>query len=224
MKKMMKALLIFVSGIILFVTISPAGLAVKASELDTTVPLSSGQDMQDFELTFAEKQKAAIVEKEIDRLMSLSEEERNAEIAETFEEYEGTEFYFGEQSISSKFSVLRATATPSTNAKFINGGMNFFAYNWAGINSMANTFIHVGVANAGISYIVARLIKYAPTLGTKILSTFVSGLAGLVGLRFSQAGKKMRSFDVAGRKKGGVRITATEMLDISGKGINAYAR
>lgn len=184
---------------------------VSAAENKSTIH----QVVEELELTESEKQKTLEITKEVKRLNSLTEEERNAEISKTLAEAEGQEFYFGEQT-----STLGTYSVASTNAKIVNGGFNFFAYNQAGVNSLANSLATCATATGGITFIAGLIAKFAPTISSKIAASLLTGFGGFVTVRFADGAKIARSKT----NKAGVRITVTETLDITSMGIDAYAR
>lgn len=173
-------------------------------------PLNESEDLV---LTDAQTQKAAEIEKEVQRLNSLPEYQKNEEIAKTLAEAEGQEFYFGEN------TGIATRAAASTNAKIVNGGINFFAYNKEGVNKLANTLGSCSAASGGATGIAALIAKFAPGISTKVAASIIAGIGGYVTKRFSDARTIVRKKST----KAGVRITATETIDITSKGINAYA-
>lgn len=174
--------------------------------------LSIQQVSEELHLTGAQEKKAEEIEKEVQRLNSLPDQQRNEEIAKTLAEAEGQEFYFGEQ------TGIMSRAAASTNAKIVNGGINFFAYNKEGVNKLANSLGTCATATGGATAIAGLIAKFAPGISTKVAASVVAGIGGLVTKRFYDARGIVRKKTT----KAGARITVTETLDITNKGINAY--
>lgn len=149
-------------------------IIIPVTSVMATEEISIQQISEEVHLTVAQEEKAEEIEKEIQRLNSLSEKQRTEEIAKTLAEAEGQEFYFGEQ------TGVMSRAAASTNAKIVNGGVNFFAYNKEGVNKLANTLGIIATATGGASAIAGLIAKHAPGISTKIAASIITGIGGLV--------------------------------------------
>jgi hypothetical protein len=132
-------------------------------------------------------------DKQLKKMEHMTLEEKEAEVNRLLKQYEGTTV-----TLYTSGNPMLRNAQPSTELKVINGGMNYFAYNQAGINKLANLFGQLSFAEGA--------------------SGGAAGIAAVI----AGANKVMREHEKAGHSKAGARITLTEVLDITKMGINAY--
>lgn len=198
----------FLTGICCAMTLlTVSGVAANASVEDVNNNLQ-----QNIELTPNQEEKVQQILQEVKRLNSLPEKQRNEEISQIFAEAEGLELQMGEQ------TGIMSRAAAQTEAKIINGGINSYAYNKEGVkklvdmsNQMATTY--------GIINIAYGFVSYFPAIPVKVATAILAPMAGVLNTRFRAGCNIMRTKTT----RGGFRITLTDTLDITSKGINAYA-
>ncbi|MGX7265710.1 hypothetical protein [Enterococcus crotali] len=163
-----------------------------------------------------------VVDEQLKKMENMTLEEKEAEVNRLLKQYDGMTVTL----YTSGNPILR-NAQPSTGIKVINGGMNFFAYNKAGINKLANLFGQLSFAEgasggaSGMAAIIAGALGVA-TAATAGLAAIIAAMGAYAFQQFADANKVMREHEKAGHSKAGVRITFTEVLDITNMGINAY--
>ncbi|WP_202574174.1 hypothetical protein [Enterococcus faecalis] len=166
-----------------------------------------------------------VVDNQLKKMENMTPAEKADEVNRLLNQYEGASVTF-DNSISPDMPVFR-NARPSTELRIVNGGLNFFAYNQAGINHLADLFgklaFSEGVSggSAGIAAIIAGALGIA-TAATAGLAAAIAAMGGYAFSQFGAARDIMREHEKDGDTTAGVRITVTEVLDITNKGINAY--
>ncbi|MFK4568190.1 hypothetical protein [Enterococcus sp. UD-01] len=163
-----------------------------------------------------------VVDKQLKKMEHMTLEEKEAEVNRLLKQYEGMTV-----TLYTSGNPMLRNAKPSTELKVINGGINYFAYNQAGINKLANLFGQLSFAEgtsggaAGIAAVIAGALGVA-TAATAGLAAIIAAMGAYAFQRFAVANKVMREHEKAGHSKAGARITLTEVLDITKMGINAY--
>lgn len=220
MRKITKALLIIISGVLLFVGLAPSGLTVMANELSSETP-NANLSVKELNITTTQRERVVLIEKEIERLNSLPVQQRNEEVAKSLEEAEGIDFTIDLPTENETFSIMATKAKASISGKFVNGGLNIMANNQAGVDKLGNRFAY-GASAYGLSTTgqVAIIAAFAPAAPIAAIAGLLVGGTAYVAKRFNTARKIVRGKS----KKAGVRFTVNETLDITKRGINAYAR
>ncbi|WP_368556171.1 hypothetical protein [Enterococcus faecalis] len=167
-----------------------------------------------------------VVDNQLKKMENMTPVEKLDEVNRLLSQYEGATVNFAD-AVSPDMPVLR-NARPSTELRIVNGGLNFYAYNQAGINKLADLFAKLGLmegasgGSGGIAAAIAGAMGIA-TGATAGLAAVVVALGSYASYRFATANGIMRDHEKDGDTKAGARITITETLDITNMGINAYA-
>ncbi|PWI82977.1 hypothetical protein DKB98_06055 [Enterococcus faecalis] len=164
-----------------------------------------------------------VVDNQLKKMENMTPAEKLDEVNRLLSQYEGATVNFAD-AVSPDMPVLR-NARPSTELRIVNGGLNFYAYNQAGINKLADLFAKLGLMEgaSGGSRGIAAAIAGAMDIATAGLAAVVVALGSYASYRFATANGIMRDHEKDGDTKAGARITITETLDITKMGINAYA-
>lgn len=166
-----------------------------------------------------------VVDNEVKKINNMTEDEKIVELNRLLEQYDGLSTTLDNPVISGRNVKPQQ---PSTEAKVVNGGLNFYAYNKAGINKLANLFANLSFSegaaggSAGLSATIAGALGVA-TAATLGFAAVLGAMGAYAAVQFNSARSIMRDHEKAGHSKAGVRVSVTEVIDITNKGINAYA-
>ncbi|MBP2098630.1 hypothetical protein [Enterococcus rivorum] len=195
-----------------------AGIFLTLTPFITSSSYAYANEAYDQSLNETQK----VVDSQLKKMEHMTVSEKADEVNRLLKQYEGMSL-----TLDTPLSRNVKPAQPSTEVKVVNGGINFFAYNKEGINKLANIFANLSFSEGfiGGSGGVAGLIAAALGLGSALTAGLAGILAALGSYAFTYFGAArdiMREHDKAEHKKAGVRISVTEVLDITNKGINAY--
>lgn len=159
---------------------------------------------------------------QLSKMETMTETEKIEEFKKFLAQHEGETFSFIQEGTGFRSAAI-------TTVKIVNGGINFWAFNPEGIDKLANTFGWAAFgegATLGATALatgIATKLGIAATALTGGLAAIIAGLGTYLISHFTTANNILREYEKAGATTAGVRLTATETLDISHLGPEAYA-